>query len=147
MLCLGFWLGQTSVEAVDTLASIMRNKKAPAAARAMASNSILDRGYGKPPQMLSATVTARRQVRDMSDAEIAVSRLVGGNSAGNFSGPECPGPNPGPGARSQPQGEGGPQGRAKGPGRGPRADCTGARPAARTQRPGAIDHRLTTAAA
>src|SRR5262249_16629445 len=61
---------QYTVEAVDTLASIMRDKKAPAAARAMASNSILDRGYGKPPQMLSATVTARRQVRDMSDAEI-----------------------------------------------------------------------------
>jgi len=37
-------------EALCTLASIMRDKKAPHAARAAAANSLLDRGYGKPLQ-------------------------------------------------------------------------------------------------
>src|SRR5262245_26027894 len=37
-------------EALDTLAAIMRNPKASAAARVSAANAILDRGYGKPPQ-------------------------------------------------------------------------------------------------
>jgi len=56
-------------EAIKTLASIMRDKKAPAAARAMASNSILDRAYGRPPQTVNANV-AHRPVHDMTDAEL-----------------------------------------------------------------------------
>jgi hypothetical protein len=36
-------------EAVETLAGIMRNDKAPSAARVAAANGLLDRGYGKPP--------------------------------------------------------------------------------------------------
>jgi hypothetical protein len=60
---------QHSTEAIETLCSIMRDKKAPAAARAMASNSILDRGYGKPPQTLNASL-ANRPMQDMSDAEL-----------------------------------------------------------------------------
>jgi hypothetical protein len=39
-------------EAVETLAGIMRNDKAPSAARVAAANGLLDRGYGKPPQAL-----------------------------------------------------------------------------------------------
>ena len=35
---------QYTVEAIDTLAAIMRDTKAPPSARAMACNSILDRG-------------------------------------------------------------------------------------------------------
>jgi len=60
---------QHSPEAIDTLLEIMRNKKAPAAARALASNSILDRGYGKPPQSLEAKIN-RSSIRDMSDEEL-----------------------------------------------------------------------------
>jgi hypothetical protein len=60
---------QHSDKAIETLAAIMQDKKAPAAARALASNSILDRAYGKPPQTLNANV-ASRPVRDMSDAEL-----------------------------------------------------------------------------
>src|SRR4051812_42963990 len=58
-----------SAEAIGTLAAIMRDKKAPSAARALASNSILDRAYGRPPQTLNANV-ASRPVREMSDAEL-----------------------------------------------------------------------------
>ena len=35
-------------DAIDTLADIMRDPKAPAAARVSAAQALLDRGYGKP---------------------------------------------------------------------------------------------------
>lgn len=38
--------------AIKTLVGIMNQKKAPPAARAAAANSLLDRGWGKPPQAL-----------------------------------------------------------------------------------------------
>lgn len=60
-----------STEAIATLAAIMRDKKAPPAARAMASNSILDRAYGKPPQTLNANV-ASRPIHDMTDGDLLV---------------------------------------------------------------------------
>lgn len=41
---------QYTEEAVDTLATIMRSAKEPAAARVRAAESILDRGYGKASQ-------------------------------------------------------------------------------------------------
>jgi Family of unknown function (DUF5681) len=40
-------------EALETLAAIMRNPKASAAARVSAANALLDRGYGKPPQHIT----------------------------------------------------------------------------------------------
>lgn len=40
-------------DALATLAFIMRDATAPPAARVAASNSLLDRGYGKPPQALT----------------------------------------------------------------------------------------------
>jgi hypothetical protein len=39
--------------AVRTLAGIMRQPKAPAAARVAAASALLDRGWGKPTQPLS----------------------------------------------------------------------------------------------
>lgn len=39
-------------KAVETLYGIMTNEEAPEAARISAANSILDRGYGRPVQML-----------------------------------------------------------------------------------------------
>src|SRR5262245_58613227 len=62
---------QHSAQAIETLAAIMQDEKAPPAARALASNSILDRAYGKPPQTLNANV-ANRPVREMSDTELLV---------------------------------------------------------------------------
>ena len=40
-------------EAVKTLVSIMTNPKSAPAARVSAANSLLDRGYGKPPQHIT----------------------------------------------------------------------------------------------
>ena len=60
---------QYTVEAISTLAAIMRNTKAPPAARVTASNSILDRGFGRPPQALSTTISAR-SVEEMTDEEL-----------------------------------------------------------------------------
>src|ERR1700722_14962324 len=44
-----------TTEAISTLHEIMRNTKAPPAARVSAANAILDRGHGKPPQTIDAT--------------------------------------------------------------------------------------------
>lgn len=43
--------------ALDTLVQIAGDKAAPAAARVAAATAILDRGYGKPAQMVTATVS------------------------------------------------------------------------------------------
>lgn len=54
--------------AVNTLLAVMRNTKAPAAARVSAATAILDRGYGRPTQMVVANPT--RHVDHLSDAEL-----------------------------------------------------------------------------
>jgi hypothetical protein len=41
-------------EAIETLALILKNPKAPAAARIAAATALLDRGWGKPPQQIEA---------------------------------------------------------------------------------------------
>src|SRR2546430_489910 len=61
-----------SSEAIETLAQIMRNPKAPAAARTSAACALLDRGYGKPSQAIEATntnVTYAVSDKPMSDEE------------------------------------------------------------------------------
>jgi hypothetical protein len=40
------------VEAIKTLASIMRSEKAPASARSAAAQAVLDRGFGRPLQSI-----------------------------------------------------------------------------------------------
>lgn len=42
-----------TVEAIETLAQIMRDESKPTAARVSAATALLDRGYGKPTQALS----------------------------------------------------------------------------------------------
>ena len=42
-----------TLEAIETLVSIMSNPKAAPAARVSAANALLDRGYGKPPQHIT----------------------------------------------------------------------------------------------
>lgn len=44
---------QYTDDAIATLRTIMQDTQAPHAARVSAANSILDRGYGKPSQVLS----------------------------------------------------------------------------------------------
>jgi hypothetical protein len=64
-----------TVIALDTLASIMANKQAPAAARVAAAREILDRGWGRPTQdvrveaELTATVNTQAFIRPSTYAE------------------------------------------------------------------------------
>ena len=52
----------------ETLVAVMADETAPPASRVSAAVAILDRGYGKPPQAVAATVN--RNLRDMTDAEL-----------------------------------------------------------------------------
>ena len=61
---------ERSPEAINTLAAIMDDTKAPPAARVAAANSLLDRGYGKPTQPISQTLT-KIDPSTMSDEELA----------------------------------------------------------------------------
>jgi hypothetical protein len=46
---------QYTAEAMEALATIMRDNKAPPAARVAAANSLLDRGWGRAPTFLKVT--------------------------------------------------------------------------------------------
>ena len=68
-----------TVEAIETLGEVMRDKNAPPAARVSAATAILDRAYGKPAQTVNANVV--RTILDVSDAELAAIALSGGDGA------------------------------------------------------------------
>jgi hypothetical protein len=55
-------------DAIDTLAAIMRDPKAPAAARVSAATALLDRGYGKPAQAIE--VNAEPDLTHLSDEDL-----------------------------------------------------------------------------
>lgn len=67
--------------ALDTLATIMANKRAPAAARVAAAREILDRGWGRPTQdvrleaELTATINTQAFIRPSTYAEWLEMRL------------------------------------------------------------------------
>jgi hypothetical protein len=65
-----------SREAVKVLGKIMRDAKASGAARALAANSLLDRAYGKPPQLNTASAPEFRRAVDMTDEELE--RIIAG---------------------------------------------------------------------
>jgi hypothetical protein len=73
-------------EAIDTLADIMRDKGAPAAARVSASTQILNRGWGQAPQTITLTeVPAAPDLSSLSDEQLealetlrALAPLTGG---------------------------------------------------------------------
>jgi len=58
-----------SEEAISALRDIMRDKKAPPAARCVAANSILDRGYGRPSQTINQGLVDK-PVDQMTDEEL-----------------------------------------------------------------------------
>src|SRR5215471_543867 len=64
--------------AISTLVEIMRDPKASPAARALAAERILDRGYGRPPALAAVAVTDTRSVRDLTDEELM--RIAAGGS-------------------------------------------------------------------
>ena len=55
-------------DAIDTLFAIMKDPKAPAAARISAAQAILDRGYGKPAQAIE--VDAGPDLTHVSDEDL-----------------------------------------------------------------------------
>jgi hypothetical protein len=55
-------------DAIDVLAAIMRDPKAPAAARVSAAQALLDRGYGKPAQAIE--VDAGPDLTHVSDEDL-----------------------------------------------------------------------------
>lgn len=66
--------------ALSTLAGIMRETKAPHAARVSAAVALLDRGWGKPQQTVDMTV--RRQIaKELSDDELADIAVGSGEGA------------------------------------------------------------------
>jgi hypothetical protein len=58
-----------SEEAISALRDIIRDKKAPPAARCVAANSILDRGYGRPSQTINQGLVDK-PVDQMTDEEL-----------------------------------------------------------------------------
>ena len=56
--------------AIEVLAELMNDPKATASARAMAAEKLLDRGYGKPPQLNTPIAGEFRRAADMTDAEL-----------------------------------------------------------------------------
>ena len=62
-------------EAVETLAAIMRDEGAPAAARISACTELLNRGHGRPVDqramlMIGAQLTSDRPIREWSTTEL-----------------------------------------------------------------------------
>jgi hypothetical protein len=57
-----------TVEAIETLASIMRDKAATASARVNAAAILLERAWGKPAQTM--TVKREGEYRDLTDDEL-----------------------------------------------------------------------------
>jgi hypothetical protein len=67
-------------EAIETLAAIMRDEVAPAAARISACTELLNRGHGRPVDqramlMIGAQLSSDRPVREWSTKEI-IDRLA-----------------------------------------------------------------------
>jgi len=57
-------------EAIGTLLAIMNDDDASPAARVSAACAILDRGWGKPAQMVTANVQEKRSIRQWSTEEL-----------------------------------------------------------------------------
>ena len=70
-----------TVAALETLATIMSNKRAPAAARVAAAREILDRGWGRPTQdvrleaELTSSINVQAFIRPSTYAEWIEMRL------------------------------------------------------------------------
>jgi hypothetical protein len=61
---------EQSPQTINTLVGIMSDEKAPPAARVAAANALLDRGYGKPTQPISKTLS-KVDPKTMSNEELA----------------------------------------------------------------------------
>jgi Family of unknown function (DUF5681) len=57
--------------AIQVLAQLMNDEKAPASARAAAAEKLLDRGFGKPLQLSLTDAGPIRRASDLTDDELA----------------------------------------------------------------------------
>jgi hypothetical protein len=48
-----------TADAIETLAEVTNNKKAPAIARVAAANALLDRGWGKPKELVELDASVK----------------------------------------------------------------------------------------
>lgn len=63
-------------EAIDTLLKIMKNGRAPAAARVSAACAILDRGYGKPLQSVELSGIDGGPIETVNVTDIEAARSI-----------------------------------------------------------------------
>ena len=70
--------------ALKTLAGIMNQSEAPAAARVSAATALLDRGWGKPSQTVDMTVR-KAIARELTDDDLADIAAGGGEGAADSS--------------------------------------------------------------
>jgi len=62
---------ELTIEAVETLAEVMRDKQAPSASRVAASTQILNRGWGQAPQTINVTeVSEAPDLSQMSNEQL-----------------------------------------------------------------------------
>jgi hypothetical protein len=59
-----------TTEAIGTIVAIMKDSNASPAARVSAACALLDRGWGKPAQMVTANVQEKRSIRQWSTEEL-----------------------------------------------------------------------------
>ena len=59
-----------TIEALETLAAIMRDRKATASARVSAAIGLLERGYGKCPQTIDLRRLDPGQMKEIADDEL-----------------------------------------------------------------------------
>src|SRR5262249_16150383 len=72
-----------TVEALETLARVMRQPKAPPAARVMAANALLDRGWGKAAQL----VAVDGEIRQLVEVKLNVVHASQANASQALPGP------------------------------------------------------------
>ena len=63
-------------EAVQVLATIMRDKEAPAPARISAATEILNRGYGRPVDQKAMVVMAQQVERQITPREMSTRDII-----------------------------------------------------------------------
>jgi hypothetical protein len=66
--------------AIEVLVEVMNAEKATCSARAMAADRILDRAYGRPPQLNTTDAGQFRRAADLTDDELAAI-IFGGQPA------------------------------------------------------------------
>jgi hypothetical protein len=67
----------TGPDDIQTLITIRDDKKAPYAVRAFCANSLLDRGFGRPPQSVDINANLTATVRQESVIDVIEGRLAG----------------------------------------------------------------------